>query len=136
MADYAIIQGGLNEIVRGQNMGNPAANVVYFIQAENGLVKIGFTKSGVKKRLAQLRTGGSSPMAIRGTMDGDKATEAEIHRRFRDFRSHGEWFRCGPEIDQFIADNCRPWVGPKKPHKRPPERVHNPRVLPVVLNLV
>lgn len=72
---------------------------VYFIQADEGAVKIGWCLSGNEKaRLARLQTGHPARLRIVHLIeDGDRKTEAEMHHRFRKWRLHGEWFR--PCID-------------------------------------
>jgi hypothetical protein len=78
---------------------------VYFIQAANGLVKIGVA-ANPDDRLRALRT--MSPISLRLllTIPGvGAAGEAELHRRFADHRSHGEWFRPAAELTAFIQEH-------------------------------
>lgn len=77
---------------------------VYFIQADNGLIKIGVAGSP-KDRLRTLRT--MSPVALRLVLvlPGRGAPgESELHARFAEHRSHGEWFRPAPELISFIQE--------------------------------
>lgn len=78
------------------------APVVYFAQAENGLIKIGNT-SFIEDRLFSLRMG--SPIAINllATTKGDRAREKQFHAKFAAHRLHGEWFRPHPEILDEVA---------------------------------
>lgn len=65
---------------------------VYFIAApEQGLVKIGFA-TDVSARFSAIRTGSPSPLALIATMQGTIDDEAELHRLFKQARSHLEWF--------------------------------------------
>jgi len=98
---------------------------VYFIEADNGLVKIGKSKN-VRKRLAALR--GGSPIHLRLLYSIDcngraSETEKHFHKMFEAKRKHGEWFglnkkekrdimRMGADAtgriegDDFICPNC------------------------------
>lgn len=77
---------------------------VYFIQAANGLVKIGVA-ANPDGRLRTLRT--MSPVSLRLvlTIPGvGAAGEAELHQRFAAHRSHGEWFHPAAELTAFIQE--------------------------------
>ncbi|HEY9368353.1 GIY-YIG nuclease family protein [Streptomyces sp.] len=77
---------------------------VYFIQADNGLIKIGVSDSP-KNRLRTLQT--MSPVALRLVLvlPGRGARgESELHARFAEHRSHGEWFHPAPELISFIQE--------------------------------
>lgn len=77
---------------------------VYFIQADNGLIKIGVATSP-KERLRTLRT--MSPAALRLVLvlPGRGAPgESELHTRFAEHRSHGEWFHPAPELLNYIRE--------------------------------
>jgi hypothetical protein len=78
-----------------------AGSVVYFIQAANGLIKIGTTKD-IRDRLYGLRN--SSPVSLRlvGLIAADEAEEQALHRRFASFRAHGEWFAPAEELVLFV----------------------------------
>ena len=98
---------------------------VYFIEADNGLVKIGKSKD-VRKRLNALR--GASPISLRLLFSIDCngqaiKTEKRFHKMFAAKRKHGEWFglnkkekmgimRMGADAtgriegDDFICPNC------------------------------
>ena len=78
---------------------------VYFIEADNGLVKIGKSKD-VRKRLSALR--GSSPVRLwlLFSIDcGGRAhqTEIEFHKRFEAKRHHGEWYRLSTKDKKAIT---------------------------------
>lgn len=76
--------------------------VVYFVQAENGRIKIGNTKY-IDTRLDIMR--GQSPLAITllATCKGGRRKEFELHQRFAAHRLHGEWFEPHPDILAEIA---------------------------------
>jgi Meiotically Up-regulated Gene 113 (MUG113) protein len=77
-------------------------NCVYFIQAESGPIKIGFT-TDVRMRLAALQTATAEELTLVGIMPGDEKDEAALHARFASSRIRGEWFRPDEEIRAFIS---------------------------------
>ena len=84
--------------------------VVYFILDPNGdAIKIGWTRSAVKKRLAQLRTGNSRRLLILGTIPGSQAIEAKIHDHFQQHRTNGEWFRYKAVMDDVMQIIRKGW---------------------------
>ncbi|MGK3989282.1 YozE family protein [Sorangium sp. So ce136] len=77
---------------------------VYFIQAgPSGPIKIGYSGGPVERRLAALQTGHPETLCVLATMDGDRFTEAELHRRFHGYRLSGEWFKPEPDLMDLIA---------------------------------
>jgi len=77
-------------------------NCVYFIQAESGPIKIGFT-TDVRGRMAALQTATAEELTLVGIMPGDEQEEAALHARFGSSRIRGEWFRPDEEIRAFIS---------------------------------
>lgn len=71
---------------------------VYFVQAENGLIKIGFTTEHPLKRMASLR--GSSPLrlSLMGVIVSSRSFEGYMHDRFAKYHSHAEWFHPGERL--------------------------------------
>lgn len=76
--------------------GGPGSEWVYIVEA-GGLFKIGVAQD-VTRRLRSLQTGSSVPLRLVGTVTGGYAREAELHKRFRPFRLHGEWFDLGDRV--------------------------------------
>lgn len=75
---------------------------VYFVQEEQTRnFKIG-KADNVYKRLAQLQTGNSSSLILRLMIRGDEPLEKSLHRRFKEFRIRGEWFKPCQEIESYI----------------------------------
>jgi hypothetical protein len=78
--------------------GGPRAgqDQVYFIQSSVGdrLIKIGYSKYPMG-RLKALQTSSGHSLVLLHTMSGTKRDEADLHRRFRNLRARGEWFRPG-----------------------------------------
>lgn len=80
---------------------------VYVIRnAELGLYKIGYTDS-LPRRLQQLQRASSCQLDVwtawKCPKTAARAFEAMAHEKFKDGRTHGEWFR----IDQHILDEMR-----------------------------
>jgi hypothetical protein len=76
---------------------------VYFIKDEStGLVKIG-KASNVKRRLQSLRTGSPSCLTLLGVSSSLK--EKEMHARFGDLRTRGEWFSLSGAL-RSVIDSC------------------------------
>lgn len=74
---------------------------VYFIQASNGLIKIGISGNATH-RLANLRTMSPLPLTLLAIMPGDFSDEVAMHLRFAKHRLHGEWFTPADELLDFI----------------------------------
>jgi hypothetical protein len=79
--------------------------IVYFVQADDGLVKIGTTKN-MRNRLHGLVNGVDGTFNILAMTPGDWLTEQSLHSRFQAHWAHGEWFRPAPEILS-LADQLR-----------------------------
>jgi hypothetical protein len=76
--------------------------VVYFLEATDGMIKIGYTTS-LSRRIAELEIE-HGPLKVLGWICGDEKREAELHTRFKNWRlGKAEWFLPNPELDQFIA---------------------------------
>lgn len=79
-----------------------ARGVVYFIK--NGVrdrVKIGFSE-GHKARLSSLQNASPDALALIGTIPGTIKTERRMHKRFREYREKGEWFRIEGTLAKFL----------------------------------
>lgn len=71
---------------------------VYFIQADKGdEIKIGWSKDPMK-RLRTLQTAATKELHLLATMEGGMNLEYEIHQRFANHRTVGEWFKPAPEV--------------------------------------
>jgi hypothetical protein len=76
----------------------PGEGGVYFVGAEEGPVKIGFSRD-FHRRLAALQA--ASPVELRllaVIVDASPVIERNYHSRFGRHRLHGEWFERSPEI--------------------------------------
>lgn len=84
---------------------NPETEYVYFIGAvDTGLVKIGYTKGDVEFRLAMLQIGSPIHLYLIGALEGGKETETKLHKRFKSFHSHGEWYRIEGELKTYLEN--------------------------------
>lgn len=75
---------------------------VYLIGSEeNHLVKIG-RSTNVPARIAALQSGSPIRLALLWQTEGGAKLEAALHRWFKPFRTHGEWFELqgGDALDQ------------------------------------
>lgn len=81
---------------------NHRQEVVYFVSAPNGLVKIGTTRN-LRTRFGGLCSMSPVPLALVGADLGGVDDEARLHRQFADDRSHGEWFRPTDDLRSRIS---------------------------------
>lgn len=75
--------------------------VTYFIQAENGLIKIGET-TRFEKRFLEISFMSPLPLTVIGFT---KESEKKIHKAFNHLRLHGEWFEPGEDLLAYIQEN-------------------------------
>lgn len=74
--------------------------MVYFVRSGR-FIKIGYT-GNLNARLGQLGTSSPTVLQVLAVVDGDRDTEVAYHERWAKYRSHGEWFKYGPEIKEFL----------------------------------
>lgn len=81
---------------------------LYFARAADlGVVKIGHSQLP-RKRLVVLQAWSPVPLEFAAVDEaGDWLTEAEMLWRFREARSHGEWFRETPPLAEVIRATAR-----------------------------
>lgn len=75
---------------------------VYFVQRQNGNVKIG-TTTNPRRRIPDLSGAIHEPLAILKIVGGGAALEKQLHAQFKHLRAHHEWFLPGQELLDFIA---------------------------------
>jgi hypothetical protein len=75
---------------------------VYFIQAERGEIKIGYS-SRPYDRLRALQTNTISELRMLKVIEGAQSLEKELHERFKQHRVRGEWFNPHKELLAFIG---------------------------------
>jgi hypothetical protein len=92
--------------VKGMEIDPTPHPVVYFISAADKPrhpVKIGrSTMSAVYGRLSSLQTGSPLPLDFLAIWYPDRDMEREVHRAFEPLRLHGEWFRRGKALIEFM----------------------------------
>ncbi len=72
---------------------------IYFVQDDEGAIKIGYTTTDPKRRLAALQTAAKKALVLIGSVRGTTQTERELHARFAGHRLRGEWFSSAIEAD-------------------------------------
>jgi len=81
--------------------------MIYFFQGEiTRRIKIGFTARFIHSRMGSLQIGSPDKLAFLGAHPGDEKTEYELHNRFQETYSHGEWFNESQELIQYIEQFC------------------------------
>lgn len=80
------------------------ASRVYFIRQDmpDGLVKIGFTRRPVEKRLAELQKHHACALVVAAVAPGLMSEERHLHDRFSHLRVSGEWFRAEADLTAYI----------------------------------
>lgn len=76
-------------------------NVIYFIGALGGPIKIGYGYDP-QARLGELQVGNHQQLHLLATASGGRAEEMKLHQRFAAHRLRGEWFAPAPELLQFV----------------------------------
>lgn len=79
---------------------------VYFMEAENGLIKIGWSEQP-HKRLANLVRLTPLTLSLLAAVPGSTQDERSLHEHFASLRQQGEWFRSSPELRSVIAEAQR-----------------------------
>jgi len=77
-------------------------SLVYFAQAEGGLLKIGWS-SDVMRRVAELRKKSRQAVELLACFPGDKPDELRVHARFARLHVGGEWYRDDGSIADYLA---------------------------------
>lgn len=80
---------------------------IYAIEADNGLVKIGYTDH-LKNRLSQLRANNCLPLTPLGYARGTVEQEADLHILLDGEHVRGEWFKFGCLVEHFVS-LLAPW---------------------------
>ena len=83
----------------------PCEGYVYIIFTRGGeFMKVGFTKTDPRLRMASLQTGNHLHLRLGSLFPGCRNMERALHQRLAEFRASGEWFRHPPEV-QAIVEN-------------------------------
>lgn len=87
--------------------------VVYFLEREDGAIKIGTTVDFNKRLYALVLEHGK--LRVLGLISGSYQKETDLHQRFSSVKIKGEWFEACQELFDFIAKNTnrttqQPWI--------------------------
>ena len=83
--------------------------MIYLVAHLDQFVKIGFTKN-INKRLSQLQVSSPVKLEVLHLIEGNVSLEKELHRKFKEFRTSGEWFNYDSSIlEYFIDKKCLLW---------------------------
>ncbi len=91
---------------------------IYFIQADDGPIKIGFSGGRHSRRFSSIRTNSHAELKLLAIIDGTLSQENEMHKRFDSLHIRGEWFRPGAPLLAFLATLPPPPSMSKKRHFR------------------
>lgn len=97
-----IIRDNMNDAKQRVRKTIPHDPVVYFIES-CGKIKIGHTVK-LNQRFQALQIGCPAPMVLLTTIPGGSREEFLLHRKFKDHRSHGEWFEKHQDILGFVQE--------------------------------
>jgi hypothetical protein len=86
-----------------ENWRNESNDDLYFIESEDGFVKIG-RSNNPKKRLSAIQSGNHKELSILKTFKNKGCYEPDIHKKFKDLCIRGEWFKMSDEIKDFIKE--------------------------------
>lgn len=91
--DWAVKQ--FESFVKYDTVFSHEDGFVYFVAAENGPVKIGWTGKDAEARVRDLQVGNPYPLTLAALTTGGRRWEEEFHRWFQPWRMNGEWFDGG-----------------------------------------
>lgn len=79
------------------------AGVVYFIQkGRRQVIKIGYSGDHEERRQS-LQGATSDRLRLIATIPGNRSVEAALHKRFREYKVTGEWYRLEGELAAYVA---------------------------------
>jgi hypothetical protein len=80
--------------------------MIYFIATETMTkVKIGYTDSDIMARLKAIQIHSPVLLKLVKLLKGDQRDEMELHKRFTDYRDHGEWFCIKGDLSEFLKND-------------------------------
>lgn len=81
--------------------------LLYFLEAENGLIKVGITNN-INRRVNQLQRELNTKIRVLKLIDGKSAYEKVIHNLYSDdniiYKGQTEWFHPTHKLIKFISD--------------------------------
>lgn len=99
---------GMDTSAHGGSRHGPNAGTYFFRGVDGGNIKIGWSES-IGHRLKAIQRMSPVTLECVGYFPANRAMESDLHYRFRDSRSHGEWFSPTPELLDFISQEATPW---------------------------
>jgi hypothetical protein len=79
---------------------------VYFIQAGEGAIKIGWSQD-VFRRIIELQTASAEKLKLLGVIPSvTMQEERNLHRRFASIRKEAEWFQPSSELLSYVRKNA------------------------------
>ena len=76
---------------------------VYFAEAENGLIKIGYS-GDLNNRIRNLNGGSPIKIQLLASKPGTKNDEEKLHAKFKKYRKRGEWFEANSKLSDYIKE--------------------------------
>jgi hypothetical protein len=81
---------------------NPLQGYIYVVaNTEYGFCKIGYS-TNPKERLLSIQTGCPFALYIQSTFKGTIETEKALHKKYRKYKSNGEWFFIEGELQKAL----------------------------------
>lgn len=77
---------------------------VYYIRADNGAIKIGYTSKDVNSRLQSLSTSSPLDLELVACENGGLKLERQRHDEYAKSNIRGEWFKPSDKLNERIAD--------------------------------
>ena len=115
LIEWALEREGVSSSAKWERLSgeapSPKRGYVYFIEAHAaGLVKIGYSSNPVD-RMKSIQ--GMSPVKVSlvGFIEGDMQDERDLHSRFAEYHSHGEWFQFNGDVYDYIKEVCNAGIG-------------------------
>jgi hypothetical protein len=95
---YGHVKGQHIPYISGHNTGRKLGiGITYFIGADEGPVKIGWTTTPAR-RLAEFQTAHWAELHMLGQVSSTADMELRCHRELREHRVRGEWFEREPAL--------------------------------------
>lgn len=103
---------------------------MYFVQADDGPIKIGYCQSigRLRPRVNSMQTGNHHELYVLGVIHGaGRLHEEEFHKRFSRDRVRGEWFRPTGPLLRLIYEEAEKVPGFPQRERSRRERTHEKR---------
>ena len=79
------------------------AGVVYFFQkGRRQVIKIGYSGDHEERR-QNLQVASPDRLRVIATIPGNRAVEGALHKRFREYKITGDWYRLEGELAEYVA---------------------------------